>query len=100
MQFDDAGEETKLDGACKMEADSRKKLDQRTKDNKAVAKDWISDLDEGLVESQNRKWQQELLQIERRRNDLLPKHEKMQKKSLMSQSLPDKLLQCRKIFRN
>ena len=40
-------------------------------------------------------WQKELAQIEQRREDLLPGHEKMQKMSHTLQSLEDKLAQSK-----
>ena len=45
----------------------------------------IENLDEAFVEGQKEKWQQELLQIEQRRNDL-SEHEKVQKMSQRLQS--------------
>ena len=71
-------------------ADSRKKLNlrKRERDHEAVAKvEDITALDDDFVESQKEKWQQVLLQIEQRRNDLLLEHEKMQKMSQKIQSL-------------
>ena len=96
MQPEDTGEETKLHEDCKMEVDSeedsRKKQDRRKRERNIKE---ITDLDEELVESQKEILQQELLQIEQRRKDLLPaEHEKMQKQS---QSLQDNKLQCQKM---
>ena len=81
VQFEEPGEDAKLDEKCKMEvdeeADSRKKLYIRKKD---IAKDmrklkgvksWDGAckkvVDEGFK-------QKELAQIEQRRNDQLPEH--------------------------
>ena len=43
-----------------------------------------------FVEGQKEKWQQEFLQIEQRRNDLLPEHDKMQNLLQKFESLQDK----------
>ena len=106
VQFEETSEVVRPDEDCMMEvdseADSREKLDQRKSEiEKQLRKiEEFTDLDEGFVESWKKQWQQELLQIEQRRNDLLSEHEKIQKKSQKLQSLQDKLLQCRKIRRN
>ena len=98
--FEEINEEVKPDEDCKMEVDSeaesRKKLHQRERE---VAKqlrkiEEFTDLDEGVTESHQDKWHQELLQSEQRRNDLLPEHEKMQEMS--GAELADKMLLCKK----
>ena len=43
-----------------------------------------------VVDEHKEKWRQELQDIERRRNDLLPEHQKMQKLSQKLQSVQDK----------
>ena len=49
-----------------------------------------------LREMLKEKWQQALQDIEQTRNDLMPEHQKMQKRSQKLQSLRDKKTQCQK----
>ena len=49
-----------------------------------------------VVNEHRGKWQQEVQEIEQRRNDLLQEHQKMQKRSQKLQSLQDKKKQCQK----
>ena len=49
-----------------------------------------------VVDEHKEKWRQELQDIEQRRNDLLPEHQKMQKLSQKLQSVQDKKKQCPK----
>ena len=78
MQFEGAGEEGKPEEFGKMEvdeeADSKKKLDQRKKEfEKQLRKiDAFPDMPQSVVFGPKEKWQEELQDIEQRRNDLLP----------------------------
>ena len=73
MQFEETSEETNPDEDCKMEVDSGadigKKLELRKKEiAKQLRSIWeFNDLDEDFQASQKEKWQQGLLQIEKRR---------------------------------
>ena len=77
MQFDDAGEDAKLDEDCEIdvddEAESRRKLETQKKD---ITKNIINCLHEASKKVCEDISQKELAQIEQRENDLLPEHEK------------------------
>ena len=73
-------------------ADSCKKPDLRKRE---IAKQLpliedIRDLDQDFVEEHNDKRLKELVQFEKRRNDLLPEHQKMHNMSHKLQSLQEK----------
>ena len=78
VQFKGAGEEGKPKELWKMEvdeeADSNKKLDQRKDElQKQVRRMYLSpDMPQSVVVEYKENWQQELPDIEQRRNDLLP----------------------------
>ena len=54
----------------------------------------FTDMDQMFPDSQKERWKEKLLKIEENRNELLPEHQRMQKKSQKMQSLQDK----KKIF--
>ena len=92
MQFEDAGAEGTFAEEGKIvdeEVDSKKKLDLRKKDllnqlhDTSNACPDMPQLAQGMLKEA---WQQELQDIERRRNDLLPEDQKMQKTQKLQSS--------------
>ena len=78
------------------EVDSKKKLDQRKKEllRQLRKLDKFTDVPRNVGDVLKEKWQQELEDIEPRRTDLLPEHQKRQKRSQKLQSLQDSKKQC------
>ena len=74
------------------EGESKKQLEERKKRLQRQVRDIqkFTDMDTLLLEGQKERWQQELQEIEQKRNDLLPEHQKMQKRSQKLHSLQDK----------
>ena len=72
--------------------DCKKKLDERRKHLQRQMRDFekFTDLDPNFRDRQRECWKEELQEIERKRTELLPEHQKMQKKSQTLQSLHDK----------
>ena len=84
------GREVEVDG----EVDSKKKFDQRKKELVKQMRTMSLLMCRGrVVDQRHEKWRQELQEINQRRNDLLPEHQKMQK---MSQRFQDKKKLCKK----
>ena len=54
------------------------------------------DMDQMFWDGQREKWKEELQEIEQKRNELLPEHQRMQKRSQKMQSLKDKKKNCLK----
>ena len=65
------------------EGESKKQLEERKKRLQRQVRDIqkFTDMDTLLLEGQKERWQQELQEIEQKRNDLLSEHQKMQKRS-------------------
>ena len=101
-QCEPACEEGKLEEDGQMEVggetESEKNLDERKKKLQKPLRDIekFTDMNKHIVEGPKEKWQQELQDIEQRRNDLLPEHQQMQKRSQKLQSLQDTKKQCQK----
>ena len=100
-QGEPAGEEGRSEETEKMEVDeevdSKKNLAQRKKElvKQLLRKiDEFTDMPRNVGDMLKEKWQQELQDIEQRRNDLLPEHQKTQKRSQKLQSLQDGKKQC------
>ena len=73
-------------------------MDQRRRENvKQMRKiDDVTDPPQDFVDERKEMWWQELQQLEHRRNDLLPEHQKKEKLSKKLQSLQDRKLQYQK----
>ena len=85
------------------EVDSKEKLEQRKKELLKQLRNINEGLDmpQATQETLREKWQQELQDIEQRRNDLLPEHQQMQMRSPKLQSLHyQKKKQCQKDLGN
>ena len=97
-----AGGESGLEEDGKMEidgkVDSKKRLDQRKKVLQKQLREieMFTDILKGTQEIFRETWQQDLPDIEQRRNDLLPEQQKLQKSSQALQSLQDRKKQCQK----
>ena len=83
MQFEEASEEVKIEKDGRMEVggemmDIKKKLDQRKRETVKQMRriDDVTDLSQDFVDERKDMWRQELQQIEQRRNDLTPEHQK------------------------
>ena len=77
---------------CEEDAENKKKLDEQIKRLQKQLRDlekftcMPQDIQSGLKES----WQQQLQDIEQKRNDLLPEHQRAQKRSQKIQCIQDK----------
>ena len=80
VQFEEAGKEGRFEEEGMMEVDedvdSKKKLDQRKKELQKQLRDVqrSTDTPQDMQDMLKEKWQHELQDIERRRNDVLPEH--------------------------
>ena len=80
------------------EAESRKKLDeQKKKPRKALREvDRLCFASQEVQENLKESLQHQLQEVEKRRHDLMPEHQRVQKKSQKTQSIQDKRKICRK----
>ena len=82
VQCEPASEEGRLEEDEKMEVgeevDSKKKLDERKKRLQRQFREMekFTDTEQKVVDEHKEKWQQELQDIEQKRNDLLPEHQR------------------------
>ena len=74
------------------EVENKEKLDeQRRRLQKQVREtEKFTDMDQMFRDSQKEKWKEMLLEIEEKRNELLPEHQRMQKRSQKMQSIQDR----------
>ena len=84
-----------LEEDCKMEfeedIDCKKKLDERRKSLQKQLRDIVKFTDmEPLFRDSQKEWKGQLQDIERKRTELFPEHQKMQKRSRKLQCLQDK----------
>ena len=99
-QGDSAGVEGRSEESEKMEVeeevDSKTKLDQRKKEPVPLVRkiNEFKDVPQEMQELLKEKWQQELQDIEQRRNDFMPQHQKTQKRSHKLQRVQDRKKQC------
>ena len=79
------------------ETQSRKKLDEQKKQlqNEPRDVDRLSFVSKEMQESIKESLQHQLQEVEKRRHDLMPEHQKAQKKSQKIQSIQDKRKICR-----
>ena len=87
---------SRLEEDCKreveQETDSKRTLDEQKKSLQRQLRDIekFTDMDPVFRDRQKERWKEELQEIERKRTELLPEHQKMQKWSQKLQSLQDK----------
>ena len=74
------------------DTDCKKKLDEQKKSLQKQLRDIekFTDMEPMVRDRQKEKWKCQLQEIERKRTELLPEHQKMQKRSQKLQSLQDK----------
>ena len=74
------------------ETEYKKKLDEQKKSLQRQVReiDKFANMDPVVRNQQKEAWMKELEEIERKRTEVLPEHQKMQKKSQKLQSLRDK----------